>query len=73
MPDSQFKWTAKTLGIVIVVAVIVSVATTFLQLWIWGKSNGAVSGGAATAVAVLYFMSRRKRLQDVPSSTPTQP
>jgi hypothetical protein len=60
MSDSKAVWTAKTIGLVILVAIATSLLTTGIQLLIWGKSNGGVSGGAAAGVAVAVFMSRRR-------------
>ena len=68
MADSQGMWLAKTMGIVILVAVITALLTTGIQLLIWKKSNAGVSGGAAAGVAVAVAMSRRKRPTD---TTPT--
>lgn len=59
--ESQGMWVAKTLGLVVVVAVATALLTTGLQLLIWGKSNAGVSGGAAAGVAVAVGMSRRRR------------
>ncbi|MEX2154497.1 MAG: hypothetical protein WD825_14240 [Gemmatimonadaceae bacterium] len=59
-------WFAKTLGLVVLVAVGTAVLTTGVQHLIWGKSSPGVSGGAAAGVAVAVAMSRRKR----PAPTP---
>jgi hypothetical protein len=71
MPESQAKWTVKTLAYIIVIAIVVSLITTGIQMLVWGRSNGAVSGGAAAAVAVAFMMSRRKKLQET-TTTPTK-
>jgi hypothetical protein len=60
MADSKSVWTAKTIGLVIVVAIATSLLTTGIQLLIWGRSNSGVSGGAAAGVAVAVLMSRRR-------------
>jgi hypothetical protein len=65
-PDSQAMWLAKTIGLVILVAVGTALLTTGVQYLIWGKSSPGVSGGAAAGVAVAVAMSRRKR----PAPTP---
>ena len=63
MADSQGMWMAKTLGLVIVAAVLTALLTTGIQQLVWKKSNGGVSGGAAAGVAVAIFMARRKPVQ----------
>ena len=68
MADSQGRWIAKTLGLVIIVAVATSLLTTGIQMLVWGKANGAVSGGAAAGVAVAVAMSRRKREPSRPTA-----
>jgi hypothetical protein len=71
MADSQGMWYAKTIGLVIVVAVLTALLTTGIQLLIWGKSNGGVSGGAAAGVAVAVAMANRKKQPD--KSIPEKP
>ena len=68
MADSQGMWIAKTLGLVIIVAVATSLLTTGIQMLVWGKSNAAVSGGASAGVAVAVAMSRRKREPNSPTA-----
>jgi hypothetical protein len=68
--DSQAMWVAKTMGLVLLVAVLTALLTTGIQQLVWGESNGGVSGGAAAGVAVAVMMSRRKRL---PAKTPPAP
>ena len=60
MAESQGMWVAKTMGLAIVAAVLTALLTTGIQMLIWKKSNGGVSGGAAAGVAVAIFMARRK-------------
>lgn len=67
MAESKTSWFLKTMGMVIFAAVVTAVATTYLQLWIWGKTNGGVSGGAAAGVAVAIAMARRR---DLPAASP---
>ena len=64
MSDSRTMWTVKTVALVILVAIVTALLTTGIQMLIWKKSNGAVSGGAATGVAVAYMMSRRRQRAD---------
>ena len=66
MAESQGVWVAKTLGMVVVVAVITALLTTFIQQMVWGKSNSGLSGGAAAGVAVAVWMSRRKQPAEKP-------
>lgn len=66
MAESKTSWFLKTMGMVILAAVVTAVATTYLQLWIWGKTNAGVSGGAAAGVAVAIAMARRRDLPAVP-------
>jgi len=66
--ESKGVWMAKTLGLVVVVAVLTALLTTGIQLLVWKKSNGGVSGGAAAGVAVAVAMSRRNKLQSTPKS-----
>lgn len=71
MTESQGTWTAKTIGLVIVAAVLTALLTTGIQMLVWKKSNGGLSGGAATAVAVAIYMARRKpgpQQKDTPST-----
>lgn len=70
MPESQGMWFAKTIGLVILVAVLTALLTTGIQRLIWGKSNAGVSGGAAAGVAVAVMMSRRKRPTEPPTPKP---
>lgn len=62
MAESKTSWFLKTMGMVILAAVITALATTYLQIWIWGETNGGVSGGAAAGVAVAIAMARRRDL-----------
>ncbi|MEX2179947.1 MAG: hypothetical protein WD801_14630 [Gemmatimonadaceae bacterium] len=62
MAESKTIWVLKSLGIVIVAAVLTSLLTTWLQHLIWGQANVAISGGASAGVAVAVLMSRRHRL-----------
>jgi hypothetical protein len=67
MAESQAVWIAKTLGLVILAAVLTALLTSGIQLLIWKKSNAGVSGGAAAGVAVAVMMSRRKQKNDAPN------
>ena len=73
MAESNASFIAKTLALVVVIAVATALLTTGIQLLIWKKSNGGVSGGAAAGVAVAYYMSRhskrQKELADKPPTT----
>ena len=71
MPESQGMWFAKTIGLVILVAVLTALLTTGIQMLIWGKSNAGVSGGAAAGVAVAVAMANRRKQPD--KSTPEKP
>jgi hypothetical protein len=71
MAESKGVWAAKTIAIVLVVAVLTALLTTGIQLLVWGKSNGGVSGGAAAGVAVAVMMSRRSKLTDQASAPKT--
>jgi hypothetical protein len=62
MAESRMAWWAKTMGLVILAAVVTALLTTWLQILIWGKTNGGVSGGAAAGVAVAIFMANRHRV-----------
>ena len=69
MAESKTSWFLKTMGLVILAAVVTALLTTWLQILIWGKTNGGVSGGAAAGVAVAIFMANRHRLPpDLPKS-----
>lgn len=67
MVESKTSWFLKTMGYVILAAVITALLTTWLQHMIWGKSNPGVSGGASAGVAVAVAMARRR---DMPSPPP---
>ncbi len=62
MAESKTIWWLKMLGLVILAAVATSLLTTWLQILIWGKTNGGVSGGAAAGVAVAIFMANRHKV-----------
>jgi hypothetical protein len=64
MMESRGAWVAKTIGMVVLAAVLTAVLSTGIQELIWHKSNAGVSGGAAAGVAVAVAMSRRKRTPD---------
>lgn len=66
--ESKGMWMAKTIGLVIMVAVLTALLTTGIQLLVWKKSNGGVSGGAAAGVAVAVMMSRRKQHPEKPTA-----
>lgn len=72
MAESRGVGIAKTLGIVVVAAVITALLTTFIQELVWKKSNSGVSGGAAAGVAVAVWMSRRRQPAETPE-TPAKP
>ena len=61
MADSRTRWTFKTIGLVILAAVGTALLTTWLQILIWGRTNGGVSGGAAAGVAVAVMMANRRK------------
>ena len=62
--ESQGTWFLKTLGLVVLAAVVTALLTVGLQRLIWGKSNAGVAGGASAGVAVAIAMSRRRRQPD---------
>jgi hypothetical protein len=62
MADSKAMWFLKTMGLVILAAVVTALLTTWLQMLIWGKTNAGVSGGAAAGVAVAVGMANRHKL-----------
>lgn len=69
MADSKTSWFLKTIGLVMLAAIVTALLTTWLQILIWGKTNGGVSGGAAAGVAVAIFMANRHRMPpDQPKS-----
>ena len=45
--ESQGSWFLKTLGLVVLAAVVTALLTVALQQLIWHKSNAGVAGGAA--------------------------
>lgn len=68
MTESRGAWMAKTIGQVVLAAVLTALLSTGIQQLIWHRSSPGVSGGAATGVAVAVAMSRRKRKQDQASA-----
>ena len=68
--ESQGTWFLKTLGLVVLAAVVTALLTVGLQELIWKKSNAGVAGGASAGVAVAIAMSRRRRQ---PDNTPVPP
>ena len=69
--ESQGMWFLKSLGIVVVAAVVTALLTAGLQELIWGKSNAGVAGGASAGVAVAIAMSRRRQSSE--QKTPPKP
>lgn len=67
MAETKTSWFFKTMGLVILAAVVTSVLTTWLQHLIWGQSSPAIAGGAAAGVAVAIAMARRR---DLPTDKP---
>ena len=67
MAETKTSWFLKTMGFVILAAVVTALLTTWIQQLIWGRSNGGVSGGAAAGVAVAIGMARRR---DLPPDAP---
>ena len=61
MAESQGMWAAKTLGLVVLAAVLTVLLSHWLQVLIWGKSTPGVSGGAGAGVAVAVAVSRMRR------------
>ena len=59
--ESQGIWFLKTLGLVVLAAVVTALLTVGLQELLWGNSNAGVAGGASAGVAVAVAMSRRRR------------
>lgn len=70
MPESQGMWLGKTLGLVVLAAVLTVLLTYGLQQLLWGKDTPGVSGGAGAGVAVAVAVSRLRRR---PNSKPTTP
>ena len=68
MMESRKTWVLKTLGMVVLAAVLTAVLSTAIQELVWHRSNAGVSGGAAAGVAVAVAMSRRKRSPDQSSA-----
>jgi multisubunit Na+/H+ antiporter MnhB subunit len=67
MAETKTSWLLKTLGLVILAAVVTALLTTWIQMMVWDNPNGGVSGGAAAGVAVAIFMARRR---DMPVDSP---
>jgi hypothetical protein len=70
MAESQGMWIAKTLGLVVLAAVLTVLLSHYLQVLIWGKATPGVSGGAGAGVAVAVAVSRMRRR---PGGQPTAP
>jgi multisubunit Na+/H+ antiporter MnhB subunit len=65
MNDAQNrKITAKTLLLVVGIAVITAVLMTLIQTWILGKANVAVTGGMVGAITVILAMKTIKKKSD---------
>jgi hypothetical protein len=54
-------WVVRTLGLVVLAAVLTVVLSHYLQVLIWGKATPGVSGGAGAGVAVAVAVSRMRR------------
>lgn len=67
MAESQGMYVAKTVLLVVVVAVATALLTHAIQVLIWKDANPGVSGGAAAGVATAVAMSRRRRKPEPPS------
>jgi hypothetical protein len=61
MAESQGMWVVKTLGLVVLAAVLTVLLSHYLQVLIWGKATPGVSGGAGAGVAVAVAVSRMRR------------
>ena len=70
MPESQGMWIVKTLGLVVLAAVLTVVLSYYLQELIWGRATPGVSGGAGAGVGVAVAVSRMRRR---PNNQPTTP
>jgi len=68
--ESQSAWFFKTLGLVVLAAVVTALLTVGLQQLIWGKSNAGVAGGASAGVAVAIAVARRRRESGETSAPP---
>ncbi|HEY8226843.1 MAG TPA: hypothetical protein VIG25_16295 [Pyrinomonadaceae bacterium] len=53
--------TAKSIGILVVVAIVTAVVVTLLQTLILGRANVAVTGGVVGALTVALWMNSRKK------------
>jgi hypothetical protein len=62
MNDAQNrKITAKTIVLVIGVAIIAAVLSTLIQTWILGKANPAVTGGVIGAITAVFAINIIKK------------
>jgi predicted membrane protein len=62
MSDTQTgSLNLKTIGMLILVAVITSVVVTLMQVWLMGKSNVAVTGGVVGALCVGLFLRTQRK------------
>ena len=59
MAESRSTWILKTVGLAMLVSVVTTLAVIGIQLWLTGKSNGAVAGGVAGGTAAVIFLQRR--------------
>jgi hypothetical protein len=53
--------TGRDVGVIVLVAVVAAVAGVLIQYLVLGEANGAVSGGAAAALAAIVGMRRVRR------------
>ena len=63
----------KMILIVVGVAILTSLAVTGAQLWLTGKSNGAVSGGAGGAIVMAVAMHLQRKRQAAQAASDTHP
>ena len=72
MLESRNVWMVKTAALVVGLAIVTALLSAAVQIWLTGKTNGAVSGGAAGGVAVVAWLSMKKR-QEQESREKQQP
>jgi predicted membrane protein len=62
MSDTQSgSLNLKTIGMLVLVAVLTSVVVTLIQVWLMGKSNIAITGGVVGALYVGLFLRTQRK------------
>jgi uncharacterized membrane protein len=63
MADTRNVWMMKTIAIALGLSFLTTAVVIAVQLWLTGRSHGAIAGGVAGGVAAVVFMQRNRQWQ----------